>query len=402
MTVRYAKTRTFAVPDRSKPKPMARVFQQAPPALHVHPPQYRAVARQHHPLQVRVLNDLASLANALNQRLGSVLENADVVGRSVPMTSGTSTEYFLQTDGQPVISLFNGLSVWFRPHVSNDEGPLTLKVDGTPTKPLKVYIGSSEPQEAPKDTLRFNTPALASYDSVRDIWAVGVSAGELLPDTAAAFDATLADIVDIQGQVSGLVSDTADLDAAIQQLESDFQDEFVSLEATISQTYVTQADSDSALTALEQSLNSNIDGLQADVNIIAGTRTNTNGEAASGIVLEATAGGAAGALAISALRDAQTGDELSEVAVSSDVFRFDGNLAVFGGTVQSDNFSPGGSEGWRLQQNGDAEFNGELSAMFATIGKFRSATSGERVEIEDDRISVYDENDTLRVRIGRL
>jgi len=44
----------------------------------------------------------------------------------------------------------------------------------------------------------------------------------------------------------------------------------------------------------------------------------------------------------------------------------------------------------------------ELSAVAASIGTFQSAASGERVVIEDDRISVFDASNNLRVRIGRL
>jgi hypothetical protein len=50
----------------------------------------------------------------------------------------------------------------------------------------------------------------------------------------------------------------------------------------------------------------------------------------------------------------------------------------------------------------DKLFSNELSAMFATIGQFSSATTGARVVIEDDRISVFDASNVLRVRIGRL
>lgn len=43
-----------------------------------------------------------------------------------------------------------------------------------------------------------------------------------------------------------------------------------------------------------------------------------------------------------------------------------------------------------------------LSALVAEIGHFKSAASGERVEIEDDRIRVFDGNNVPRVVIGRL
>lgn len=45
---------------------------------------------------------------------------------------------------------------------------------------------------------------------------------------------------------------------------------------------------------------------------------------------------------------------------------------------------------------------GSLSALSATLGILKSAPSGERVEIEDDRISVFDASGVLRVRLGRL
>lgn len=41
-----------------------------------------------------------------------------------------------------------------------------------------------------------------------------------------------------------------------------------------------------------------------------------------------------------------------------------------------------------------------LSAICATIGTLRTATSGARCEIKDNLIEVYDENDVLRVRMG--
>ena len=44
----------------------------------------------------------------------------------------------------------------------------------------------------------------------------------------------------------------------------------------------------------------------------------------------------------------------------------------------------------------------ELSAVSANIGTFQSAPSGERVEISDDRIRVFDSNNQVRVVIGDL
>ena len=43
---------------------------------------------------------------------------------------------------------------------------------------------------------------------------------------------------------------------------------------------------------------------------------------------------------------------------------------------------------------------GNLSALSANIGHFKSAQSGARLEIKDTVLLVYDANNTLRVRLG--
>ena len=441
-TVRYARTQVVA--DRSKPRPLVRAS-GTPLQVQVTPTRYRANAHPSNPRTVRVLQDVAGVANALSQRLRFIIEEETLGGQRAPRTTGSATEYFLETDGAPVITLFDGISLWLRPHVSNEEGPITLKVDGTPAKPFKVRIGGV-PEKMSEGMLRRDTAVLATYDSFNDIWAIGVNISELPPGIEEELDLKLADHIDLRDQSQALVNDAqAKLDevpelvqqeltawsddaespfgqlethvqeniytitgadeaiaGARTELRSEFTDDITQLEASIADDYVTFVDQDEALTALQQTLNSKINDVEAEVNIIAGTRTNTDGEAASGILLEATASGAEGSLEISAFRDAQTGAEMSEIAVAADVFRFSGGMAIFDGVLRSDNYSPGGSDGWELTQAGEAKFNKSLSTAFASIGKFVSASSGERVEIEDDRISVYDENNTLRVRIGRL
>ena len=62
----------------------------------------------------------------------------------------------------------------------------------------------------------------------------------------------------------------------------------------------------------------------------------------------------------------------------------DGNLLV-DGTVTADKISVT-----------------NLQAVSANIGLFKSAATGERVEISDDFIRIYDSNNTLRVAIGDL
>ena len=44
----------------------------------------------------------------------------------------------------------------------------------------------------------------------------------------------------------------------------------------------------------------------------------------------------------------------------------------------------------------------ELSALTATIGTLRTATSGARLEVHTTKIAVFDSNGNERVRLGNL
>jgi hypothetical protein len=102
-----------------------------------------------------------------------------------------------------------------------------------------------------------------------------------------------------------------------------------------------------------------------------------------------------------------------------------GSIAV-GEYLQSTSFVAG-SAGWRISGNGSAEFAASvirgtlvasqigagqidaskinvssLSAITATIGTLRTATTGGRTEIADNVIRVYDTSNVLRVKIGYL
>jgi hypothetical protein len=102
-----------------------------------------------------------------------------------------------------------------------------------------------------------------------------------------------------------------------------------------------------------------------------------------------------------------------------------GSIAV-GEYIQSTGFSAG-SSGWRILGNGTAEFSfamirdqlvtsqlaagavtaskinvSSLDAMSATIGTLRTASSGARMEVQDNKIRIYDSSNVLRVKIGDL
>ena len=78
----------------------------------------------------------------------------------------------------------------------------------------------------------------------------------------------------------------------------------------------------------------------------------------------------------------------------------DGSItnAKIADTIQSANYSAG-SAGWKIDKTGDIELN---DATFRGTLDVRSATSGQRMEIDGDQIKVYDSSNTLRVKIGNL
>lgn len=102
-----------------------------------------------------------------------------------------------------------------------------------------------------------------------------------------------------------------------------------------------------------------------------------------------------------------------------------GSITV-GQYIQSSSYVAG-SAGWRIDGNGSAEFSfamirgtlvasqigvgtvtaskinvTSLDAITATIGTLRTASSGARMEIQDNRIRIYDSSNVLRVKIGDL
>lgn len=72
--------------------------------------------------------------------------------------------------------------------------------------------------------------------------------------------------------------------------------------------------------------------------------------------------------------------------------------AYIGNTIQSYNFETGVA-GWRIQKTGDIELN---NAIFRGTLNVKSAASGERMEVTNSAIKVYDANGVVRVKIGNL
>lgn len=94
------------------------------------------------------------------------------------------------------------------------------------------------------------------------------------------------------------------------------------------------------------------------------------------------------------------GDVVSAINVAPWGVRIDGRLLHITGNTQ---FDGNIIANHMLQANAvtaDKLAGGSLSAISANIGLLRTRTSGERVEMENNQIRVYDANNRLRVRMG--
>lgn len=93
-------------------------------------------------------------------------------------------------------------------------------------------------------------------------------------------------------------------------------------------------------------------------------------------------------------------DVINQINLTSETTTIDGkHLHVTGDTVFDKNVIVSG-----MIQSGavtaDKLSVGSLSAITATIGTLRTKTNGARLEIKDNLLEIYDENNVLRVRMG--
>ena len=94
------------------------------------------------------------------------------------------------------------------------------------------------------------------------------------------------------------------------------------------------------------------------------------------------------------------GDVISAINIAPNGVRIDGRLLHITGNTQFDNNIIANRMIQARAITADKLNVGSLSAISADIGLLRTRTSGERVEMENNQIRVYDANNKLRVRMG--
>ena len=172
-----------------------------------------------------------------------------------------------------------------------------------------------------------------------------LSSSQTVRDVEQTIDATNTYIENLVDGYSGSLSDLNDADVALAGQFTTFQAEFDAVEASVTQNIA-------AIATMES-------------------------YAAATYTLRVDAGDAEGSLELVAADDPINGPR-SAVRIRADYILLDG-------TVKANHLE-----------------TDQLSAMFATIGLFKSAASGARVEIQDDVIQVFRGDGSVAVKIGNL
>lgn len=198
----------------------------------------------------------------------------------------------------------------------------------------------------------------------------------------------------VNGNAAAITSEAvarADADGAISgridTLEASFGDVGLISEANIVAELLAQADADTALAGQITSLESDLNGVQSSVTTQAAAISTLESYASATYTIRLNAGGASAGLEIVAADDPVNGP------VSA--FRFHADAIIFDGTIYGQHIAADSINAEHINVS-------SLSAISATLGTFQSAPSGERLVIEGDRLTVYDSNNVVRVRLGRL
>ena len=134
---------------------------------------------------VTILKDVAGIAQALDRRLRRILEDAELDHRDAPLAeSSDGLVYEATTLLLPVTELTEGIMLWARPSRDNEDGFVTLKVDETPAKPVKLADGS----DVTPGVLHENAAQLFVFSTVEDAWIVSLSFEYLVQRIRVALD----------------------------------------------------------------------------------------------------------------------------------------------------------------------------------------------------------------------
>lgn len=392
----------------SQPNRRVHVTQStAPKRVEVRPTQ-NIVRPKPRNTRVQVLNDLAGIVQSLNSRLLEVITDGGRQTQVAPVTTGDTSNYILRTFGAPILTLYDGLGVWFTPHLSNAAPPVTLTVDSTGTQALKLATRDGI-TPLPANTLRMGTPTIAFWDSQENAWIVGTAMAELTQQQLDVLDLTLAQANDAsslaqlaqQGAEQALAGVPTSVQTYLDAWTADATSAFGQLQSDLTTLYYTSADTDQAIagavTTLETSLTNDITTLTATLQ--NDYYTTTTADSAIAAAIQAFDAGAANVTSIqSAVSDVtgyaeatagfrvQAGNAVSlldlvalnDGGVSYSVAKISADDIILDGTVTAPKLNVT-----------------ELSAISADIG---TATAGV-IKSADDKFIIDLNNKTITITV---
>lgn len=231
------------------------------------------------------------------------------------------------------------------------------------------------------------TEATVADELVAQADATSALTGQLQTLAASLGDVGLLSEATVTDELVAQADATGALTGQVQTLAASLGDVGLLSEATVAAELVAQAGADTALGGRIDTVESDLNGVQSSVTTQATAISTLESYASATYTIRLNAGGASAGLEIVAADDPVNGP------VSA--FRFHADAIIFDGTIYGQHIAADSINATHINVS-------SLSAISATLGTFQSAPSGERLVIEGDRLTVYDANNVVRVRLGRL
>ena len=203
-------------------------------------------------------------------------------------------------------------------------------------------------------------------------------------------------------RANSIETTVANLDASTTKSISQLTQRANSIETTVANLDASTTKSISQLTQRANSIETTV----ADLDASTATSIKQNADSISSVVQNLNKSPAeTGYSAFTQMQDAinlrvakddlisQINATPSGVYIAGKVIKIDGDTVIGQNVISGDSIQSGSISAAKLDVK-------SLSAITATIGTLRTATSGARMEIKDNLICIYDANNVLRVKMG--
>lgn len=375
--------------------------------------------------------DIAFYEIRLDQNAGdetpALLSRTNGLSTSIPITERQGTLYLYAKNAmgkysRPAVLTYN------KPAPVKPNAPtVTAKLGGMSVKVGAVPAGCKGVNYYINDDMLYSVNSSITYTCDAGIYDVQASyvdifgEGEKSPETRcvvkALVDSSLLEneAISLEKMDSAVKSTLRQVDENVknlQELANNTNESFSDINQTINSIAITISEHGDSISQLSQTASqlsstivSNKQSQDAINEITAASLTQTANKITSVITELGKSPEECAYSAITQLQDAinlrvKKDNIITQINLSTEAVTIDGKLLhITGDTVIDGNIITS-----KMLQAGAVTADkldvDSLSAITATIGTLRTATEGARTEIHDNLIEVYDENNTLRVRMG--